>query len=271
MKCPKCGFVQPQNSECMNCGIFVARYKPEDERVRPAGPEAPESTISKVADEAEDPFMRPIRPSLRIIRTAAGVAGLLFGGWLFVAGQQLDLKPLSVLFLISYGCISLFWILSAPISVPVKQFAIEMLIFISATLLLRVALPEAFELGTLSNRQAAPLNVGLSGPGGTSPALTPSGFLNSMDILASDARELLDEPTDLPSAKEWFARCQRAREFFRKMEREDRKKCESLYKSMVTLETRMEKATISEPVFGSLEDAFIAVEFLEKEIAGTSF
>jgi hypothetical protein len=268
MKCPKCGFVQPQNSECVNCGIFVARYKPEDERVRPPAPVA--SGEAAAAQGTQDPFMRPIRPSLRVVRTVAGMVGLLFGGWLFVAGQHLDLKPLNVFFLIAYGCISLFWILSAPIRVPVKQFAIEMLIFVSATLLLRVALPEAFELGTLSNRQAGPLNVGLSGPGGTSRVLTPGGFLNSMDVLASSARELLDEPSDPDSAQEWFARCQRAREFFRKLERGDRKKCESLYKSMVTLETRMEKVTVSDPPLGSLEDAFIAVEFLEKEIAGSS-
>jgi len=255
----------------MNCGIIVARFKSEEERVRPPVP-APEGAVPAGAPvEEDDPFNRPIRPSLRIVRTVAGLLGLLFGGWLFVAGQQLEFKPLAMLFLIGYGCISLFWILSAPIRVPVRQFAIEMLIFIVATLLLRVGLPEAFELGTLTNKQTAPLNVGMSGPGGTYKAITPNGFRNQIDALTSEARELLDEPADTDRAEEWFERCQRARELFRTLDRSDRKRCEPLYKSMVTLETRMEKVTIPEPAMGALEDAFIAVEFLEKELAASAF
>jgi len=264
MKCPKCGFVQPQTEECLSCGLIIERYRSQDE-IRQLKEEVQQAS----EPEEEDAFGRPIRSSMRVVRTGAGVIGVAVGAWLFVAGQQIELHPLHVLLLIAYGCVSLFWILSAPLPTPIRQFAIEMLIFVAATLTLRIALPEAFELGRLSNTQRTPLGAGAHmGGTGSQKSTTPAQFAGFTASLAESAREVLDDPTDVERTEGWFEEFQATRRRFRYMAADQRKLCEGLYKSLLILERRMEDATKRSAGMDSLERAFIAIEDLERAAIG---
>jgi hypothetical protein len=262
MKCPKCGFVQPQNPECINCGVLIDRVRPEEERKQIV--QARLAQQAK-AETPKDPFSRPIRPVLRAVRTTGGVLGLLFGGWLFLTGQELVLWPYHVLFLIAYGCICLFWVLSAPIRVPVKQFAIEMLIFTGFTLTLYLSLPEAFSLGTLTNKESVPLHKGFSAvPEGQSD--TPDLFVHRLTQVVSDARDLLDNPKDSEMLAAWKDSCHAAKVIFRNIGSGDRKSCEVFYKLMVMLETRVERACEPGADPERRQDAYETIEKLEKAL-----
>jgi len=221
-----------------------------------------ELALAKKAED-EDPFSLPIRPSLKYVRTGAGVIGLLFGGWLFLAGQQLDLKPYHVLFLIAFGCVSLFWILSTPIKISVRQFAIEMLLFIVATLLLRVGLPEAFELGSLSHQTRAPLHGGPVWEK-TEAKVNAESFSKQVSGIAKSARGVLYDPEASRLAETWFADCDRARRTFRHLDAVGRKKCENLYKGMLALEASLERVLKQSSGLGAFEKAYIEVESLDK-------
>lgn len=260
MKCPKCDFVQPQSNECLNCGILVDRYREAEARTV----EPPPIPLSDFQTTDGDPFGRPIRPELRFVRTGAGVVGLTVGAWLFGAGQDLDFGPLQVLFLIGYGCVSLFWILSAPIRVPVKQFAAEMLIFVVATLLLRLALPGAFELGQLSNSERAPLSAGLQELE-FSEEVTPPLFVRHADELCRQARVVLDEPGEAEAVANWSAAADRFRKLFRRMTAEQRGSTEKLYKYSIILESRIAAAIKEGASMEETRRAFQALESLERE------
>lgn len=261
MKCPKCGFVQPESPECLNCSVIIERYKPEEDRAE-APPEIP---ISDFRTTDGDPFARPIRPQLRFVRTGAGVIGLGVGAWLFGAGQNLDFSPAQVLLLIGYGCVSLFWILSAPIRVPVRQFAIEMLIFVVATLLLRIVMPAAFDLGRLSNSEHAPLSAGLQEQEFVQE-VTLSAFANASDRVCRLARTVLDEPGKSDVAVEWAAETERLRKLFRRMSAQQREDAELIYKGAIVLESRIKAAIDGDASMEQIQDAFVAIESLEREM-----
>lgn len=263
MKCPKCGFVQPENPECLNCGILVDRYKPEDER--PVQPEVELPAMTTAAED--DPFGQPIRPGLRFVRTAAGLIGMGVGGWLFVAGQNLELAPLQVLFLIGYACVSLFWIISFPIRVPVRQFAVEMFIFVAATLLLRLALPAAFDLGRLSNTESAPLGAGTIEPEFVQD-ITPGAFARFAEGLCESGRLVLDDTTDTAAVDRWKENAARVRKLFRSLDAAERQDVERVYKAAVNLETHMLDAMAEGADINALEAAFTALEALERESFG---
>ncbi len=263
MKCPKCGFVQPENPECLNCGVLVERYRPDEERPVHQ-PQAPPETSQIVEG---DPFSKPIRPGLRFVRTGAGIIGMVVGGWLFGAGQNLELAPLQVLFLIGYACVSLFWIISFPIRVPVRQFAVEMFIFVVATLLLRVALPAAFDLGRLSNTNSAPLGAGMVETEFVDH-VTPTGFARFTEELCASGRAVLDDPSDDAAVERRQEQAARLRKLFRHMESDQRRDCEKLYKAAVALEARMLDAMADGAGMSDTEAAFIALEALEREAFG---
>lgn len=259
MKCPKCGFLQPATDECIQCGVFVERYRPETLRPKVPAPEELEKTAEDPALDP-DPLKRPIRPSLRIARSGAGVVGLALGSWLFLAGQQLELRPAHVLFLIAYACVSLFWVLTAFVRVPVRQFAVEMLVFIVATLGLRVALPEAFSLGTLSNQLSGPY---IADEGEALPR--PEDFHEQIGQLADKARSVLQTPTDKALSAEWLTACKELKVAYRALPADARNRIEKSYKGLVALETRLEAVRSSgEPDRVLVEAAFRAVEDLEK-------
>jgi len=254
MQCPKCGFVQPRRNECIQCGIIIERYKPAAER---------EEALKKLAAPAPeppgDPFHKPIRPAMKVVRTVAGLVGLLVGAWLFLAGQQLDLRPYHVLFLIGYGCVSLFWVVTSTLKVSVRQFAIEMLIFVASTLLLRLALPEAFNPGTLSNRESGPLFSSAA------PRYSPDAFLKEADDLVAAAREVLDDVGDAGRSRKWMESCAGLRDRFGELPAPDRKQVESLYKKVVALEARMKKL-VETPDDGTLALARSAIHEVEEAL-----
>jgi len=113
----------------------------------------------RAAGEAADPYLAPIRPALRVVRTLAGLAVTGLGGWLFL-GQDMVLAPAQVLYLIAFSCVGLFWLLSGTFVVTVRQFVLEMLLLVCATILLYVTLPEAFDPGKLSNTTSGPMYGG---------------------------------------------------------------------------------------------------------------
>ena len=261
MKCPKCGFVQPESEECLNCTVLVNRYKPSEKR------EEEKAAIPLVEFQTVDgdPFAQPIRPGLRFVRTGAGVVGIGVGAWLFGAGQNLDYGPAQVLFLIGYGCISLFWILSAPIRVPVRQFAIEMLIFIMATLLLRLALPAAFDLGRLSNSESAPLSAGLNDPDFVQE-VTPAAFANEASRLCRLAQAVLDEPGSGEAVAAWKSADEKFRKRFRRLNAEQREEAEVIYKGSILLESRIKVVISNESSVTDFQAAVQALESLKREV-----
>lgn len=282
MQCPKCNFTQPTGPECLKCGIIFDKYRAQmeahesteedpkeyaDAAPAPAEPvRPPAAALARLNPvRSEDPFQRPIRTSLRIVRTGAGVLAIAFGSWLFLWGQDQSLEPFHVLLLIAYGCVGLFWILSAPLKVSVKQFAIEMLLFVFATVLLKVALPEAFDLGTLSNRKSGPL-AGGHGPGPSETSVPDAGyFVGALEGLASKARDVLDAPQEGDGLRNWLSDCAQLKLAFRKLNKEERKKVEKAYKATVALEQKMEQLA-EDFGEGRADAAFGAVEALEKAL-----
>lgn len=284
MQCPKCDFTQPAGPECLRCGIIFDKFRLVQESQEPTVddpatheevvPEAPPVGTNKPTPppalspvfQKEDPFGKPIRTSLRIVRTGAGVLAVAFGSWLFVWGQDYSLAPFHVLLLITYGCVGLFWILSAPLKVSVKQFAIEMLLFVFATVLLKVALPEAFDLGTMSNKTSGPLaGGGLPGP---SEPVPPDAdvYAGVLDSLANKARDVLDDPEATNRVEGWLRECRTIKHDFRRMAREQRKSVENAYKATVALEQKMEQLKTGAGG-GEVDQVFEAVENLEKVLA----
>ncbi len=262
MNCPKCGFVQPEADECVQCGVLVARYRPDSERPKAPTREESEETIDEPTQP--DPLKRPIRPPLRFVRTSAGLIGLALGSWLFLAGQLLELKPAHVLFMIAYACISLFWVLSAFVRVPVKQFAVEMLIFVVATLGLRIALPEAFSLGTLSNQSTGPYVAGEAGEDSQ-----PVDLDERIGQLADQARTVLQTPADKALSDGWLQSCRELKVVYRGLSAEKRKETEKLYKGVVALEARIEAVrSTPEPDRELVDAAFRSIEELEKLLLG---
>lgn len=256
MQCPKCGFKQPSGLECLNCGLIFAKYRPEEHRQPAPQPAAP-------PPPPPDPFRAPIRPLLRAIRTMAGLVAVVVGAWLFLGGQELHLLPLHVVLLIGYACVGLFWLLSAVLPVTVKQFAIEMLIFVISTVLLKVALPEAFDPGRLSNTETGPLQGGEAAS--VSAKLDADDYARQAEELARLARDVLDAPGD-PTMKETWARsAQQCRTAFRKLSRDERRKAEATYKAAVALEERI-GAILEAKRAVEADAAFRAVEVLEREI-----
>lgn len=265
MECPKCGFQQPTGPECMDCGLIFAKFKTEEMRqkhmtppIREAPP-APEPATPEFG--APDPMLMPIRPSLRIIRAFAGLMAILFGIWLFFIGESYNLEPHHVLLLIAYACVGLFWVMSAPLKISVKQFAIEMLVFVFATVLLKVALPEVFELGKLSNRVSGPL-AGGSAMSTEQKPLTEKDFAAKVEDLLAEAREVLDDPTDKKLTGAWLERSEATRKLFRKMSKKERKKAETLYKGTVALEEKIEKVIKNAGEKG-VDEAFDTLEDLD--------
>jgi hypothetical protein len=288
MRCPKCSFTQPAGPECLRCGIIFDKYRTVQESQeptvedpvsepevapaeRPVGNAVGNATTTQPpvlspVRQKDDPFEKPIRTSLRIVRTGAGVLAVSFGSWLFVWGQDCSLAPFHVLLLITYGCVGLFWVLSAPLKVSVRQFAIEMLLFVFATVLLKVALPEAFDLGTTSNKTSGPLSGG--GLPGPSEPVPPDAdiYAGVLDKLANKARDVLDDPENTDRVEGWLRECRTIKHDFRRMDREQRKSVENAYKATVALEQKMERLKTNS---GSDEadQAFEAVENLEKVLA----
>ncbi len=268
MNCPKCGFQQPTGPECMDCGLIFSKFKTEEMRQQhmtppiSEAPRAPEPTAVEFG--APDPLQMPIRPLLRVVRTFAGVMAIMFGIWLFFIGESYNLEPYHVLLLIAYACVGLFWVMSTPLKVSVKQFAIEMLVFVFATVLLKVALPEVFELGKLSNRESGPL-IGDSGSSSEQKALTEKDFAAKVEDLLEEAREVLDDPSDKKLTEAWLERSATTRKLFRKMSKDERKKAEALYKGAVALEEKMEGVIVTAGKRG-VDDAFNALEDLDRVV-----
>jgi hypothetical protein len=250
--------VQPDTDECIQCGVLVARYRPDSQRPKALTPEELEPTVDEPTEP--DPLKRQIRPPLRFVRSGAGVIGLALGSWLFLAGQSLELKPAHVLFMIAYACISLFWVLSVFVRVPVRQFAFEMLIFVIATLGLRIALPEAFSLGTLSNQSNGPY---VAGEGDVAPE--PVDFNAKMEKLADQARNVLQDLGERELSDRWLEDCRTLKVTYRGLSADQRRTMEAQYKSLVALEARLEAVrSTPEPDRELVEAAFRAVEELEK-------
>ena len=51
MTCPKCGFEQPDSTDCVKCGIVIARYKPSQAAAPAYTPPPPEMSKSQAAIE----------------------------------------------------------------------------------------------------------------------------------------------------------------------------------------------------------------------------
>ena len=252
----------------MSCGLIFSKFKTEEDRQKyrtpplQDAPRAPEPPLVEFG--APDPLLMPIRPFLRVVRTFAGIMAILFGIWLFFIGESYNLEPYHVLLLIAYACVGLFWVMSTPLKMLLKQFAIEMLVFVFATVLLKVALPEVFELGRLSNRASGPLAGGQAASVEPKP-LAEKEFAAKLEDLLEEAREVLDDPKDKELSAAWLELSADTRKLFGKMPKDERKKAEALYKGAVALEEKMEKVIASAGEKG-VDAAFDSLENLESVV-----
>lgn len=266
MKCPQCLFEQAPSDTCIACGFS---FKPkaaapaptpdkgagqlsQDGFFRPAS--TPPSSAAK-----SSPYDRPIRPALRAVRSVGGLLGAAFGAWLFVFGQDIVMAPWEVLLFIVYLCISLFWLLTAPIRVSIRQFSIELLLFIGAALLLRILIPDAFDVDRLvKDREGTRLLV--AGPVDAGDRSSEAaGFSPDCAVLCGGAEAILADPADLEKLDQWKQHCDRLQAGFTNLSTADQARWGGAYKRITMLRNRLERAVET----GAAEDIEEARRILE--------
>src|SRR6266508_1399364 len=77
MTCPKCGFEQDGGTDCLRCGIIMARYKPP-----PASPPQPTPTVDSLSPQPSSggfcqEFIREFFRALRWVLPVVAVVVLL--------------------------------------------------------------------------------------------------------------------------------------------------------------------------------------------------
>ena len=266
MKCPRCQYSQVSSSRCIACGhefdemlspMERKAQSPEQPPVAPAprppyddefgdGEDTPVETPRPIQEMLQNarvetsPYERPIRPSLRIVRTLAGVAGAGLGAWLFVVGQEITFAPIHMVVLIVYGCISLFWIASAPIRVSVRQFVFEMILFIAATLFLKVAVPEAFDVGRLTNSMSGPKGGRVERPWRhRKPANDRETFLQKTRELSAAGEALIAQEEGALSWDEWSLQCEKTKRDFRLLDEGEKGDFADIHSHLTVLQSRM--------------------------------
>ncbi len=252
MKCPQCLFDQPDAGVCVACGYVVASVKPryahhpdfaarqDASEARQGGRGSAPSPVSvPPASYYDSPYDRPIRASLRWIRSVGGLLGAMLGAWLFIFGQDIVMTPLEVVLILIYGMVSLFWLLSAPIRVSIRQFAIEVVFFTGAALALFAMMPEAFDVNRLSRSgdQTHRLLVRPSS-GGTATLQDP--FVAGAWQLVELADRLIADPSNRELLSQWKTVNDTVQGSFPSLPAESRARWTGTYKTLSQLLNRLE-------------------------------
>jgi hypothetical protein len=183
---------------------------------------------------------------------------------LFVHGDEYVLGPLQVVLLMAYGCVGLFWLVSAVlrIPVPIKQFAIETFLFIAAAVLLKATFPQAFDVGEAGASGSGPPQFGSAGH----QAAAAKEFLSAARTLAAEARAVLDPERQTIVVAHWSEQCADAKEAYRGLGKGVRQDYRQVYAALAALEERMDLAAGAR-VTSEVEAALEAVGEVEKQIA----
>jgi len=296
MKCPKCQYEQVRSSRCIACGhefdemlspmerkghssqppnVPSASRPPHDDEFGD-GDSTPVETPRPIQEMLQNnrvetsPYEKPIRPSLRIVRTLAGVIGAGLGAWLFVVGQEIAFAPIHMVVLIIYGCISLFWIVSAPIRVSVRQFVFEMFLFVAATLFLKVAVPEAFDVGRLTNSMSGPKGGGVERAlKHRKPATDREAFLQSTWELSEAGEALITQEKGTLSFDDWSLQCEKIKRDYRLLEEGERADLANVLAQLTVLQSRMARWNRMESE-ESLKSTQVALESFRESLEAVS-
>lgn len=182
MNCPKCGFQQPESSECLSCGIIFAKYRPDA-----APPPAAERQPPAPAEVAEpSPFREPIGGVGRILRVAAGLlcAANAIIMWLNGTGLR-TFTMYAVLVFFVVACLHM--LITAAQRVSLRQLSIEMAVIFVVSLGAKLSYPQIFDTDAASGQLQPPPKV-------------RGEFVSILDATRSfeqDARALVLEPERL--------------------------------------------------------------------------
>ncbi len=207
--------------------------------------------------QEEDPVVPAISPALRWVRGLGGLLGTLLGGWLFVFGQDFVLAPLEMVVVLLFGCISLFWILSAWIRISVRQFRVESTLFVVSALALRLWIPDAFDVNRLSRDEGTtsrPLIRGSSDSG--------CPFERGTWELVRQARIMVDNPGDPEKLEKWKRANDRLQGTYTQLPQDTQERWTRAYKRLTFLLNRLETMEESRDPWHIRE----AVEALEELI-----
>jgi hypothetical protein len=163
----------------------------------------------------------------------------LLGAWLFVFGQDFVMTPVEVVLILVYGMVSLFWLLSAPIRVSIRQFAIEVVIFAGAALALYAMMPEAFDVNRLSRHSDENRRL-LVRPSSGGASAVQDPFVVGVLQLADLADHLIQDPSNRELLSRWKAANDTVQGSFPSLPLEDRARWTGAYKILGLLLNRLE-------------------------------
>ena len=154
MKCPKCGFEQPESPECLSCGIIIAKFQKP-----PADVAAPtERPVAPPAAEAEpNPLLEPIGGVARVVRFLAGLVCAANAVIMYLNGSALATFSMYAVLVFFVGAF-LYTLVTVVQRVSIRQFAIEMMVLVAFSIGVKLVYPQIFDL---EYQEAPPATPGL--------------------------------------------------------------------------------------------------------------
>ena len=185
MNCPKCGFQQPESSECLSCGIVFAKYRP-DAPTHPAPGDAERPAPAPAEAHEPSPFTEPIGTLGKVLRVAAGLLCAANASIMWLNGSGLQTFTMyAVLVFFVVACLHMLVTIGQRITL--RQLSIEMAIVVVVSLTAKLSYPQIFDVDAASSQGQPPPKV----------RAEYAAILEASQDFERDARGLVLEPARL--------------------------------------------------------------------------
>lgn len=258
MRCPGCGWEQPLSETCVVCGVrLTQRGETAAEARRREYRES--QTASRQSRSIQESMTLPVTRPLKLVRALVGAGACGIATYILIIQEGVVLNPMAVLVVLAYGFVGLYWILSALVDISLRQFLLEMMAFLIATVGLRMDLPEAFDSEQLQ-RGAATLTAklknkavkGKEAPGAAKetskgdPGAEVAGdlgeFEQQLQSVVTEAKALVDAGVPTQEWLQWKALGEELRSMHNRLAPQSQEKTESTLRKLGALERAMEQA-----------------------------
>lgn len=280
MRCPGCGWEQPVAETCVVCGVRLTQRGETAAEAR-RREYARSQTVSQTGGGLKESLTQPVTWPLMAVRGVVGAAACALAAYILILQEGVVLNPTAVMVVLAFGFVGLYWILSALLAISLRQFLMEMLAFLIATVGLRLNLPEAFDSeqlrrgaksvaarlkspppgGAVANSPDAALGQALSGSKAVEGELVE--FRKQVDVVAGEAQALLDAGVPTQPWLEWKAQADLMRSMHAKLAPEARGAADLVLRRLSALERAMEQAVGGGTGSGAVESARSALEGLK--------
>ncbi len=254
MRCPGCGWEQPIAETCVVCGVRLTNRgeTAAEARRRQAQQEEEEAAAPSSFREA---LPLDISAPLQIVRALSGAVTAGIATYIVIIQEGVVLTPMATLVVLAYGFVGVYWILSALMDISLRQFLMEMVAFLVATVGLRVNLPEAFDseqirkgAGVLSEKLRAKAAKGKADASKPQSDLVPGGnadlgpFNEQLQTVITEAQALLDGGVPTQDWLNWKASGDELRTIHSKLAAPLQEQTSGTLRKLGSLERAMESA-----------------------------